>query len=135
MHKSSFPSNITPLYFFSSKNIYFVQKEPMKVKKFWDCGVLGSKTDKFLMSIFKRQDNSSSNFASLCIVTFENSGKNLPNPSCHFSNKNSVFLQILHHSLVSWNITPLHYFSSKILYLAQKEPIKVYIFETFWCSS
>ena len=38
--------------------------------------------------------------------TFGCSGKNLPNCSCYFPNHKSVFLQILHHSLVSWKITP-----------------------------
>ena len=33
-HQSSVPSNITPLYFFSSNNIYFDQKELIKVKIF-----------------------------------------------------------------------------------------------------
>ena len=92
-------------------------------------GVLRSKFVKFLMSILKRQVNSSSIFVSFFIVTTHNSsgnfkvihfllwtkgshqspnfdtfkcsGENLPNSSCHFSNLKSVFLQILHHSSVS----------------------------------
>ena len=59
--------------------------------------------------------------------TFECSGKNLPNHK-------SVFLQILHHFSVSWNITPLYFFSSDILYFVQKEPINMYTFEAFECS-
>ena len=43
-------------------------------------------------------------------------------------------LQILHPSSVSWKITPLYFFSSNNIYFAQKEPIKVKIFETFECS-
>ena len=45
---------------------------------------------------------------------FENfvcSSENLPKSSCHFPNHKLFFLQILHHSLVSWKITPLYYFS------------------------
>ena len=38
---------------------------------------------------------------------FECSGKNFPNSSCDFTNLKSVFLQILYHSSVSWDITPL----------------------------
>ena len=38
--------------------------------------------------------------------TFDCSGQNSPN-SCHFWNK-SVFLQNLHHSSLSWDITPLY---------------------------
>ena len=46
--------------------------------------------------------------------TCECSGQISPN-SCHFWNKRSVFLQILHQSSGSWDITPL-YFLAKILY-------------------
>ena len=66
--------------------------------------------------------------------TFEYSGKNLPNSSCQFPNYRSVFLQILHHFSLSWSLTSLYCFSSKITYFVQKEPIKVQIFETFKCS-
>ena len=39
--------------------------------------------------------------------------------SCHFPNHKSVFLQILHHSSVSWKITPLYFFfRSNIKYFA-----------------
>ena len=57
--------------------------------------------------------------------TFKCSDENLLNSSCHFPNYKSVFLQILHDSLVSWYITPLHFFRSKVIYFAQKGPIKV----------
>ena len=114
--------------------------------------MLGSKFVKFLMSVLKGQVNSFSNFASFLIVmthntsvsfkfihlllsikgshqspnfeTFDCSGENLPNSSCHFPNHKSVFLQILHHSSVSWKITPLHFFRPNVRYFAQKEPIK-----------
>ena len=42
--------------------------------------------------------------------TFEWLGENSPNSSCHFWNQESVFLQTLHHSSVSWNITLLYFF-------------------------
>ena len=118
--------------------------------------MLGSKFVKFLMSILKRQVNSFSNFASFFIAmthnssanykllhfllwirrsyqspnfeTFECSGKNLPNSLC-FTFK--MFLQISHHSLMSWNITSLYFFGSNIIYFVRKEPIKVQTFETF----
>ena len=38
------------------------------------------------------------------------------------------FLQILHQSSMSWNITPLHFSSSNIIYFGQQEPIKVLTF-------
>ena len=40
----------------------------------------------------------------------------------------------MHHSSMSWKITPFYFFSSNNIYFAQKEPIKVKIFETFECS-
>ena len=111
------------------------------------------------MSILKREANSSSNFASFFFVmknnssvyfklidsllwikgsrqsanfeTFECFGKNLPNSSCYFPNHRSVFLQILLHPPVSWNISPLYFFSLNIIYFVQKEPIKVQIIETW----
>ena len=115
------------------------------------------------MSIFIWQVNSSSNFVSFFIVithyslvnfkfmhfllwikgshqipnfeTFECSGENLLNSSCHFPNHKSVFLQILYYSPVSRKITPLYFFSSNIIYFDQKQLMKVQIFETFECSS
>ena len=91
----------TPLYFFSSNNIYFAQKEPNKGQHFWDFQELKSKFVKFLLSILKLQVDSSPNFV-------------------YFA--------------VSWKITPLYFFSSNNIYSAQKEQIKVKIFETFKCS-
>ena len=113
------------------------------------------------MSVLKWKVNSSSNFALFFIVmthnstvnlklihfqlwtkgsyqssnfdTFDCSGENLQN-SCHFLSNKSFFLQILHHSSVSWKIIPLYFFSSNNIYLAQKEPIKIKRFETFECS-
>ena len=64
----------------------------------------------------------SSNFDS-----FECSGENLQNSSCHFLSNKSVWLQILHYSSVLWKITPLYFFRSNVIYFAQKEPIKVEI--------
>ena len=95
------PWKINPLYFFSSNNMYFAQKESIKVKIF---------------------------------ETFECSGQNLSNSLCQFWNDKSIPLQILYPSSVSWKITPLDFFSSSNIYFAQKETIKVKIFETFECS-
>ena len=113
------------------------------------------------MSVLKWKVKSSSNFALFFIVmthnstinlklihfqfstkglyqssnfdTFDCSGENLQN-SYHFPSIKSLFLQILHHSSMSWKITPLYFFSSNNIYFAQKEPIKIKIFETFECS-
>ena len=48
-----------------------------------------------------------------------------PIPHAIFQTTRSGFIQILHHCLVSWKITPLYFFSSNLIYLGQKEPIKV----------
>ena len=63
--------------------------------------------------------------------TFECSGENFLDSSCHFPSNKSVFLQTLHHSSLSWKIAPLYFFISNSIYFAQKEPIKVKICETF----
>ena len=64
---------------------------------------------------------------------FECSDENLPKSVCHFPNHEEVFLQILHDSSLSWKITCQYFFRSKIIYFAQKGPIKVQILETFEC--
>ena len=94
--------------------------------------MLGSKFVKFLMSILKRQVNSSSDFSSFfSVITYNSSvslwlmhfllwtkgshkntsfyifkcsDENLPNASSYFPNHKSVFLQIFHDSSVSWDI-------------------------------
>ena len=68
--------------------------------------------------------------------TFKCSDESLPNSSCDSPNHKSAFLHILHDSLVSWKITPLYFFWSKVMYesYAQEGSIRVQIFETFECS-
>ena len=65
--------------------------------------------------------------------TFKFSGQNFSNFLCQFWNDKLIPLQILHPSSVSWKITPLYFFSSNNIYFAQKEHIKMKIFETFKC--
>ena len=101
LHHSLMSWKITPLYFCSSKNIYFTQKEPIKIKIF---------------------------------ETFEHSGQILSNSLCQFWNDESIPLQILYPSSVSWNTTPLYFFSSNNIYFPEKKPIKMKIFENFECS-
>ena len=119
----------------------------------WDFRVLGLKFVNFLMSTLSWQVDSFSIFASffnviahnshvsfkliyflLCIKgpnegpnfeTFVCTVENFPNFSCHFPNNKSIFPQVLHHTLVLWNITHLYFFSSNITYFGQKQPIKV----------
>ena len=72
MHHFSMSWKITPLYFFSSNNINFAQKEPSKVKIF-ENWVSRSKYVKFLMPILKWQVDSSLNFVSLFSFIKDNS--------------------------------------------------------------
>ena len=92
LHQSLVPSNITPLYFFSSNIIYFGQKQPIKVQIF---------------------------------EIFECSGQNSSNSSCQFWTDKSIPLQFLHHSSLSWHITPMYILSSCIFNFGQKNVIKV----------
>ena len=46
--------------------------------------------------------------------------QNLSNSCCQFWSDKSIHIQILHHSSVSWKITPLYLFSSRNLRFAQK---------------
>ena len=80
------------VYLFSSNNICFAKKEPIKVK------VFGS-------------------FECLC--------QNLSNFSCQFWNGKSIPLQILHHSSVSWNMTPCTYLAPAIYTLLKRNPLKL----------
>ena len=146
LYQLSVPSNLTPQYFFSSNIIYFGQRQPGKVHIFeiFECSDKHSSNSCQFWT-----ENSSSIFASFFIVmtvnfkliyfqlwkkeshqspnfeTFKCSGENFPNSSCYFPNQKLVFLQILHHSLVSWKISPLYLFRSKIAYFSLKEPIKL----------
>ena len=71
------------------------------------------------------RNNQSANFEA-----FEFSNQNSPK-SCNFRNNKLAFLQILHHSSVSWDTTPLYFFSWNFIYFWQKEPIKVQIWWNF----
>ena len=65
---------------------------------------------------------------------FECSRENLPNSSSFSKRNKPVFLQILHHSSMSWKITLFYSFSSNNIYFGQKEPIKVKMFDNLECS-
>ena len=107
------------------------------------------------MSILKWQVSSSSNLVSFFIFMTYNTPVNFklivfplwvkgshqsPNfytssalsySSCHFSNRKSVFLQILYHPSLSWKTTPLYFFRSNIKYFGQEQ---MQILENFECS-
>ena len=124
--------------FFSSNIIYFDQKKSIKVQIFLDFWVLRSKFVKFLMSVLKRQVNSSLDFPSFfSVITYKSSvnfkliyfllwakgfhentnfdifkcsDQNLLNSSCHFWKHKSVFLQLLHQYSVPSNKTAQYFF-------------------------
>ena len=98
LYPSSVSWKIIPLYFFSSNNIYFTQKELIKMKIF---------------------------------EAFKGWGHILSNSLCQFWN-NLIPFKILCPSSVSWKIIRLYFFSWNNIYFAQKELIK--ILETFQCS-
>ena len=123
-NQSSVPPNITPLYPFTSSIIYFGKKEPIKVQflrlssgrikicQFWN-GEVDSSSN-FISFFIVKTHNSCVNFKLIHFLlwkkgshqsptfeTFECPGEKLPNSSCHFPNRNSVFLRILHHSSVA----------------------------------
>ena len=106
LHDCSVSWKITPLWFFRSGIIYFFKGT--------------NQSSNFLKGPIKVQ----------ILETFENSYQNLPS-SCHFWNSKSVFLQILHHFSVSWDVTPLYFFSWNFMYFQWKEPLKVKIWWNF----
>ena len=123
------------LFTFAAQTLHTMVTKSQLQHTFLNFRVLGSEFLKFLMSILKREVNSSSIFVSFFIVMkhntsvifklinfllwtkgphqcsnfspFECSRENLPNSSCYFLNHKSFFVQILHHSSMSWKITPL----------------------------
>ena len=65
--------------------------------------------------------------AALILRFLKCSGKNVLYSSCHLPNHELVSFQYLHHTKLSWNITPLGSFRSSVIYFAQKEQKKVEI--------
>ena len=59
--------------------------------------------------LWTKESNQSPHFQ-----TYKCSGENLPNSLCYFSNQKLVFIQILHHYLISWKVTPLDFCRSNI---------------------
>ena len=57
--------------------------------------------------------------------TFEWLGETSLNSSCLTWNHKSVFLQTLHHSSVSWEVTLMYLFSWNFIWFGQNKPIKV----------
>ena len=145
---------ITPLYVFSSNNIYFVQKEPIKVKIFETVECSGQDLSNSLcqfwnykpillqflysssvsLTIIPLYFFSSNNIyfvkkESIKVKMFEAfvcSVQNSSNSSCQF--------WILHHSSLSLHITPLWILNPHFFLLWIKEFHQNPNFETFKCS-
>ena len=151
---------IIPLYFFSSKNIYFPQKEPIKRNIFFNFRVHRSNFVKILLSILKWGVDSSPNFVSLfhfherlrrctflgqTIYTllissrfkWKSWGRSSAQikicqiPYANFEVRSRFLSKFCIPLPVSWKITPLYFFSSSNIYFAQKESIKIKIFQMF----
>ena len=146
---------------FLAQILYTLVKRSQLKSKFLRHSNSGVKIGQIVVSILKQQVNFSSNFVTFFIAMMHNSsvnfklnsfllwitvfhqspnfetfkcpGKNLPNSSMSFSKPQVSFSSNLHQSSIWWNINPLYFFSSKIIYFAQKESIEVQIFETFEC--
>ena len=153
LYTSSVSWKITPLYFFSSNNIYFAQKEPIKVKIFETFERSGQNFSNSLGQFWNNKSipleilyppSVSWKITPLCFFslsniyfaekepikikffeTFKCSGQNTSNSSCQFWNDKSILLQILHHFSFSWHITPLWILSSYFSYCGLKDPIKI----------
>ena len=132
---------ITPLYFFSSNNIYFPQKEPIKVKIFETLECSGQNLSNSLCQFWNEKSiplqilypssvswkvtplyffNSKNVYFAQkepikvkIFKTSEGSGQNSSNSLCQSWNDKWIPLQILYPPSVSWKVTPLYFFSSK----------------------
>ena len=126
---------------FSSDNIYFAQKEPVKMNTVETFNSLGQNSShsscpfwngKLIPLQILHHSSFSWHITPLWILiscfsyfglnpNFEtlNCSENLSYSSCHSPNHKSIFLQILHHHSVSGKITPLYFFRSNIKYFAQ----------------
>ena len=62
---------------------------------------------------------------------FKCSHENLLNSSCHFPNRKSVFLQILHDSSMSWNILPCTFLGQTLYTLHKRDQSKCKFFRLF----
>ena len=138
LYPSSVSRKITPLYLFSSNNIYFAQKEPIKVKNFETFECSGQNLSNSLCQFWYNKSiplqilypsSVSRKITPLYLFSsnniyfaqkerikvknfeiFECSGQNLLNSLCKFWNDKSIPLQTLYPSSVSWMITPLYFF-------------------------
>ena len=162
LYPSSVSRKTVPLYVFSSNNIYFAQKDPIKKKIFetFECSgqILSNSlsqfwNDKFIPLRILYPSSVSWKTIPLYVFgsnniyfapkdpikkkifeTFECSGQILSNSLSQFWNGKLISPQIFYPSSVSWRTIPLYVFSSNNIYFAQKEPIKKKNFGILWNS-
>ena len=147
LYYSSVPWKITPLYCFSSKNIYFAQKEPIEKKILETSECSGQNLSNFLCQFWNDKSIplqtlhpssvswkitplyffSSKNIyfsqkepiKMKIFETFTCSGQILSNSLRQFWNNESIPLQILYPSSFLWKIIPLFFFSSNNIFFTQ----------------
>ena len=104
LYLSSVSWKIIPRYFFSSKNIYFAQKEHIKKKFFWDFQVLRSKFMKFLHQFWNdkpiplqilNRSSLSGHITSLWILSSH---------FCYFGWKDLINIQFWDFQLLWWKV-------------------------------
>ena len=155
LYPSSVSLKITPLYFCSSSNIYFAQKELIKKKIFetFECSgqILWNSWCQFWndkLIPLKISYRSSVSWKTIPLYFFSSSNVYfaqkepikkkifgiLWNSLCQCWNDKWIPLKIFCPSLISRNIIPLYFFSSCNIYFAPKEPIKIKIFVIFECT-
>ena len=153
LYPSSVSWKIIPLYFFSSNNIYFAQKELIKMKTFETFKCSGQILSNSLCQFWNDKSiplqilypssvswkitplyffNSNNIYFAQKepsemknFKTFKCSGQILSNSLCQFWNDKSIPLQIFYPSSASWKITPLHFFLAQTIYsLLIRSPLK-----------
>ena len=152
LYPSSVLWKIILLYFFSSKSIYFAQKESIKMKIFETFEHLGHNLSNSLcqflnneliplqilhpssaswkiipLSFFSSNNIYFAHREPIKVKIFEalkDSGQNFSNFLWQFLNDKSIPLQILYPSSVSWKITPLYFLAPKIYTLLIRSPLK-----------
>ena len=153
LHHCSVSWKITPLCIFCSNNIWFPQKEPIKVKFFQTFEYSGQNLSNSLRQFWNDKSiplqilypysiswkitplyffSSNNIYFSQkepikmnIFETFKCTGQNSLNSSCQLSNDKSIPLQILHYSSLSWQITPLWILTSYFFNFGLKVPIKI----------
>ena len=112
------PMHICQIPYVILENTYSILKQVSSSSSFAAFFIVMTHNSSVSFKLIHQGSHQSSNFD-----TFESSGENLPNSSCHFPSNKSVFLQNLHHFSMSWKITPLTFLAQTIYTLLKKSPL------------